>query len=115
MAGVIVVLAREMVQPATAVLGGVVVLLLLGVVSPQQAFSGFSSEAPIIIAALLVLGRAVELSGLLQPIVAAIFGRVGNMHALVARLILPGAPTISAFPPITRLACCWRSGAARPR
>ena len=87
--GVIVVLAREMVQPASAVLGGVIVLLLLGIVTPAQAFSGFSSEAPIIIATLLVLGRAVELSGLLQPVVAAIFGRVGNMHALIARLILP--------------------------
>lgn len=94
--GVIVILAREMVQPATAVLGGVIVLLLLGVVTPQEAFSGFSSEAPIIIAALLILGRAVELSGLLQPVVGAIFGRVGNLHALIARLAIPVAGA-SAF------------------
>ena len=36
--GVIVVLAREMVQPAMAVLGGVIVLLILGVITPAQAF-----------------------------------------------------------------------------
>ena len=74
--GVIAVLAREMVQPATAVLGGVIVLLLLGIITPAQAFSGFSSEAPIVIAALLVLGRAVELSGLLEPVVGAILGAI---------------------------------------
>jgi di/tricarboxylate transporter len=93
---VVAVLAREMVQPATAVLCGVIVLLLLGVITPAQAFSGFSSEAPIVIAALLVLGRAVELSGLLQPIVGAIFGSVRNLHALTARLVLPVVAT-SAF------------------
>ncbi len=87
--GVIFVLAREMVQPAMAVLGGVIVLLLLGIITPAQAFSGFSSEAPIVIAALLVLGRAVELSGLIQPVVGTIFGRVRNLHALTARLITP--------------------------
>jgi di/tricarboxylate transporter len=93
---VVAVLAREMVQPATAVLGGVIVLLLLGVITPAQAFSGFSSEAPIVIAALLVLGRAIELSGLLQPIVGAIFGTVRSMRALTARLVLP-VVGISAF------------------
>lgn len=86
---VIVVLAREMVQPATAVLGGVVCLLLLGVITPAQAFSGFSSEAPIVIAALLVLGRAVELSGLLQPVAGAIFGGLTSVRLLTARLVLP--------------------------
>ena len=93
---VVGVLAREMVQPAAAVLGGVIVLLLLGVVTPAQAFSGFSSEAPIVIAALLVLGRAVEVSGLLQPIVGAVFGGVRNLHALTARLVLP-VLGVSAF------------------
>lgn len=94
--GVIAVLAREMVQPATAVLGGVIILLLLGVITPGQAFSGFSSEAPIVIAALLVLGRAVELSGILQPIVGAIFRGATSLRFLTARLVLPVVAT-SAF------------------
>jgi di/tricarboxylate transporter len=93
---VIVALARELVQPAAAVLGGTVALLLLGVIDAGQAFSGFSNEAPIIIAALLVLGRAVDLSGLLQPIVAAIFGQQTGVRALLARLVFPVAAS-SAF------------------
>jgi len=86
---VIFALAREMVQPAAAVLGGSVILLLLGVTTPAEAFSGFSNEAPIIIASLLVLARAVDLSGILQPVVGALFGRVSGARALLARLLLP--------------------------
>jgi di/tricarboxylate transporter len=88
---VIIALAREMVQPAAAVLGGAVVLMLLGVTEPQQAFAGFSNEAPIIVAALLVLARAVDISGLLQPVVTAIFGQLSNTRALLARLVFPAA------------------------
>jgi di/tricarboxylate transporter len=94
--GVIVALARELVQPAAAVLGGTVVLLLLGVIDVRQAFSGFSNEAPIIIAALLVLGRAVDVSGLLQPIVSAIFGGASSTRVLLSRLVVPVAAS-SAF------------------
>ncbi|CAN5564688.1 SLC13 family permease [soil metagenome] len=86
---VIFVLARELVQPAAAVLGGTVALFLLGVIDAGEAFSGFSNEAPIIIASLLVLARAVDLSGILQPIVGALFGGVRSTRALLLRLLLP--------------------------
>ncbi|CAN5819390.1 SLC13 family permease [soil metagenome] len=86
---VIIALAREMVQPAAAVLGGTVILLLLGITTPEQAFAGFSNEAPIIIASLLVLARAVDLSGILQPIIGALFGGITSTRALLARLLLP--------------------------
>jgi di/tricarboxylate transporter len=88
---VIGALARELVQPAAAVLGGSVALLLLRVTTPEQAFAGFSNEAPIIVASLLVLARAVEISGLLQPVVAAIFGQVTSTRALLTRLVFPVA------------------------
>lgn len=88
---VIFALVREMVQPAAAVLGGSVVLLLLGITTPEQAFAGFSNEAPIIIASLLVLARAVDYSGILQPLVGAIFGSVAGTRALLTRLLVPVA------------------------
>jgi di/tricarboxylate transporter len=88
---VIVALARELVQPAAAVLGGTVTLFLLGVIDGAQAFAGFSNEAPIIVASLLVLARAVDLSGVLQPIVSAIFGRLSSTRAMLARLAFPVA------------------------
>ncbi len=88
---VIIVLAREMVQPAAAVLAGAVALLLLGVIDAEQAFAGFSNEAPIIVASLLVLARAVDISGVLQPVVTAIFGQVRSARGLLARLVFPVA------------------------
>lgn len=86
--GVIVVLSRELFAPAVVVLSGVIALLLLGVIDGPTAFSGFSNEAPIIVGSLLVLARAVDISGILEPIVAALFGRASG-RGILARLLFP--------------------------
>ena len=70
-----VALARELLSPPATVLGAVVLLMVFGVVTPEQAFSGFSNPAPITVAALYVLARAVEKTGALQPLVSATLGR----------------------------------------
>jgi di/tricarboxylate transporter len=93
---VVLALVREIALPAATMLGGVVALMLAGVIDFRQAFGGFSNEAPWIIASLFVLGRAVDLSGLLQPIVGALFGTVSGARALLARLLIPVAGA-SAF------------------
>ena len=90
----VAVLVREKVPPAVAVLTATVGLLLLGVIDAEQAFAGFSNEAPIVIAALLVVARAVDVSGIMQPIVARIFR---------------GADTSTGFLPV----CCSRWPASR--
>ena len=84
----VTVLAREVIAPALAVLGAVVVLLLAGVIDGEQALSGFSNEAPIVVGALLILARAVSVSGILDPIVASLFGQASG-KALMARLLYP--------------------------
>ena len=81
-------LAREVVPPALAVLGAVVVLLLAGVVDGEQALSGFSNEAPYVVGSLLILARAVDISGLLEPVVGRLFGKATGT-ALLARLLYP--------------------------
>jgi hypothetical protein len=73
LAVMIVVLYTERVAPGPAVLGAVVVLMLIGVITPEQAFSGFSNEAPIIVACLLIVARAVDVAGIMQPIVTRLF------------------------------------------
>lgn len=40
--------------------GGLIVLLLAGVLTADQAFMGFSNAAPITVAALYVVARAVD-------------------------------------------------------
>ena len=60
------------------VLGGLILLLGLGVVSPAQALSGFSNPAPFTVAALFVVARAVEKTGGLQPLLGALLGGKGK-------------------------------------
>jgi len=89
-------LAREVFPPPATVLGAVVALLVLGVITPQQAFSGFSNPAPITVAALYVLARAVEKTGALQPLVSATLGREGGGRGALLRLVVPTA-AVSSF------------------
>ncbi len=94
--GMIAVLARDRVPTSVAVIGGVVTLLVAGVITPAQAFVGFSNAAPITVAALYVLARAVEKTGALQPIVSATLGEGNGTRGTLARLLMPSAAA-SAF------------------
>jgi di/tricarboxylate transporter len=94
--GVVFVLARDLLSPATTILGAVVLLLVVGVLTPGQAFSGFSNAAPITVAALYVLARAVEKTGGLQPLLRAVLGDRSGERWTLTRLALPVAGA-SAF------------------
>ena len=94
--GMIGTLARDIVPPSVAVIGAVVLLLVSGVVTPVQAFSGFSNPAPITVAALYVLSRAVQKTRALQPFVSKTLGASGSQRWALARLLTPAAAA-SAF------------------
>ncbi len=78
------------------VLGAAVLLLVTGVIETNQAFSGFSNPAPITVAALYVLARAVEKTGTLQPFIRATMGGEKSPRWSLARLLFPTAAA-SAF------------------
>lgn len=82
-------MVREVVQPAVAMFGATMSLFLLGVIDADAAFAGFSNEAPFVIAALLVVARAVDAAGIMQPVVGALFSNVRGAHRLLARLLYP--------------------------
>ena len=92
----VLVLTRDLISPAVAFMAAVVVLLVAGVVTPAEAFQGFSNPAPITVAALYVLARAVEKSGALQPIVRATLGTAKGVRGALARMTVPVAAA-SAF------------------
>ncbi|MCG6928000.1 MAG: SLC13 family permease [Acidobacteria bacterium] len=89
-------LARDLLPPPATMLGAVVLLMVFGVISPEEAFSGFSNPAPITVAALYVLARAVEKTGALQPLVSAMLGGGRTTRGALLRLVLPTAAA-SAF------------------
>ncbi len=86
-----VLMVRGTASPAAAILSAVVALLVAGVIDPTQAFSGFSNSAPITVAALYVVARAVEDSGALRPLVRGALGGGSNDAVRILRLCLPSA------------------------
>lgn len=96
LAGTVFVLSRDRYPPSAVVLAAVVFLLVAGVLTPAQAFSGFSNTAPITVAALYVVARAIDKTGALQPILAATLGSGRRARASLLRLLVPTA-AVSAF------------------
>ena len=92
----LVLLVRETLAPANVMLGATVLLLVVGIITPAQAFSGFGNSAPITVAALYVLARAVEKTNLLQPVLSFLLGEKGGDRGSLNRL-LPTSAAASAF------------------
>ena len=90
-------MARDWMAPAMAVLGADIALLVTGVIDTEAAFAGFSNPAPITVAALFVVARAVEKTGALRPLITGALGRPGaGGRSRLVRLLAPTAAS-SAF------------------
>lgn len=87
--GVLAMLARGRVAPSVIVFGGAVAVLVLGIVEPEQAFSGFSNPAPITVAALYVLAAGIEKTGALTPIMQGTLGERGWYRRPLLRAMVP--------------------------
>ncbi len=92
----LLLMAREVIAPANVMLGAVIVLLLAGIVNPTEAFRGFGNSAPITVAALYILARAVEKTGLMQPLLGPLLGRGAARRGSLFRLCASSAGA-SAF------------------
>jgi di/tricarboxylate transporter len=62
-----------------------------GLVEPRQALSGFSDQAVIVVAAVLVLGRALELSGLPEALTRRVIPTRAGFAVQLALLMAMGA------------------------
>ncbi len=83
-------------SPSVLAFSGVVVLLLLEVIDPSQALSGFSNPAPFTVGALFVVARAISKTGAIRPLTRSLMGHTGNTRRPMLRML---APTVlgSAF------------------
>lgn len=93
--GTLGLLAISRFPPAGVVLGATVTLLVSGVIDTSEAFSGFANAAPLTVAALYVLARAAQKTGLVAPLTTAVLGRSTETAAL-GRMVAPTAAA-SAF------------------
>ncbi|MGE3174504.1 MAG: SLC13 family permease [Planctomycetota bacterium] len=92
----LVSLARDLLAPANTLLLAAVLLLLGGVLTPEETFAGFGNPAPITVAALYVLARGAEKTGVIQPLLLRLLGRGGGGRLAMTRLLVPSAAA-SAF------------------
>jgi di/tricarboxylate transporter len=82
--------------PDMVMIGGVVLLLAAGVITPDEALKGMSNEGMVTVAALFVVAAAVERTGALASLVDRTLGRPKSLAtAQVRTMIAPGV--ISAF------------------
>ncbi|MEO6092807.1 MAG: SLC13 family permease [Novosphingobium sp.] len=94
--GALVLFVSERVRHDLVALVALIACIAMGLVRPADAFEGFADPAVLAVAAILVIGRAVELSG-----VAAAFARVAipersGFTVRMSALLLVGA-VLSAF------------------
>lgn len=89
-------LALSRFSPDAILLAGLTVLLVLGVVTPRQAFSGFSNEGVVTVAILFLVAAGTKESGAIYLAVNWLLRRPRNVGTAQATLMLPVAG-LSAF------------------
>jgi di/tricarboxylate transporter len=87
----------ERLAPDVTALLALLALLLTGVLTPYEAFSGFSHPATISVAAVLVLSAGVERTGALTYVARRLLTPIGNSELILTIAIMVIIAAISAF------------------
>jgi di/tricarboxylate transporter len=82
--------------PELVLLGGVVVLLSLGILTPEQALGGFSNEGMMTVALMYVVVAGIRETGGVDLLVQHVLGRPRSLRGALARLVIP-TTAVSAF------------------
>lgn len=88
---VIGVAAMDLVPIAAAAFAGAVLLILLRVISPDQAYAGLRPEILLLIAGMVVIGIAMEQTGLAAEATGWMVSSVDGVGPLAALILLYGA------------------------
>lgn len=104
--GIAVALARELARPDMIFLSALGVLLIAGVITPVEAFAGFSNGAIIALGSLFVVAAGIEESGLLRRIEWRLLRKVQYLPLALLRMMVPSA-LVSAFMNNTPVVAMW--------
>ena len=92
----LVAMVRGLAAPDLILMGGLFLLALAGVLTPEQTFSGFANPAMATVGALFILSAAMRETGALELGLGRLFGRARSEAAGMARA-LPPLAALSAF------------------
>ncbi len=95
--GVLVAILRLKLPHDLVLLGAVTLLAATGVITPQEAFSGFADPVTLAIAALLVVAVAIRETGGTEVLAGRMLGtKTASTHGALLRLLVPTS-LLSAF------------------
>lgn len=89
-------MVREIAAPDLVMMGALVSCALVGIVSPADAFSGFSNKAVIAIGVLFIVSAALRSTGALDLVLRRLMGRESSLTGALVRITVPVA-AFSAF------------------
>ncbi len=87
--GVVGALMADVGRPDLVLLSGLSVLLVSGVVSPDQAFAGFSNAAVLTVGALYVVAGGVQHTDALSELDRVLFADTTRLEPVLARFMVP--------------------------
>jgi di/tricarboxylate transporter len=89
--GVIGLAAFNVAPIAACAFAGAVLLILMGVVTADEAYNGLRADVLMLIAGMLVLGIALDVSGLASIATGSLIGALDGMSPVLALIIVYGA------------------------
>lgn len=87
--GVLIALMLNLASPDLVLLGGVIVLAAAGVITPADAFAGFSNQGMLTIAALFIVAAGLRETGAVALVTSSLLGRPKSERGAVARIVAP--------------------------
>ncbi len=87
----------ERIPPDVVALLALLALLITGILTPLEAFSGFSHPATIAVAAVLVLSAGVERTGLVSLLARRVLAPLGKSELLLTMAVMAVIAFLSAF------------------
>lgn len=94
--GLVVALVRNLARPELLLFASLAPLLATGVLTPEDAFAGFSNSAPLAVGALFVVAAGVQATGALAVADRFLFRQGAGLGVSTARLMVVTA-ALSAF------------------
>ncbi|QDV35078.1 SLC13 family permease [Tautonia plasticadhaerens] len=105
-AAVLLTLVRDWASPDVVFLGAAVLLALVGVLEPAEAFAGFANPGVLTVAGMFVVAAALRETGVLDVVGDRLLGRVGTARGARARLaglVIPSSAVVNNTPIVAML------------
>ncbi len=93
---VVFALVRDIARPDLILLGAVGAVLIVGIITPEQAFAGFSNSAVLAVASLFVVAAGLERTNALTFLDRVFFSKSSKLTVMLPKLMMPTS-FMSAF------------------